>query len=54
MGAVGAAGAAIGVTGSTAIRVTGGWVDRRYSKGPTSALLDSSRLYVLGGLIAIG
>ena len=48
MGAVGAAGAAIGVAGSTAIGITGGWVNRRYSEGPTSALLDSSRLYVLG------
>ena len=53
-GAVGAAGAAIGVAGSTAIGTTGGWVDRRYSEGPTSALLDSGRLCILGGLVAVG
>ena len=42
----GAAGEAAGVASSTAIGTTGGWVDRRYSKGPTGALLDSGRLVV--------
>ena len=51
---VGAAGAAIGVASSTAIGTTSGWVNRRYSKGPTGALLDSGRLCVLGGLVAVG
>ena len=53
-GAARAAGAAIGVASSTAIGTTSGWVNRRYSKGPTGALLDSGRLYVLGGLVAVG
>ena len=53
-GVAGAAGAAIGVASSAAIGTTGGWVDQQYSKGPTGALLDSNRLCVLGGLIAIG
>jgi uncharacterized membrane protein len=61
-GAVGAVGAAIGVASSTAIGVasstaigtTGGWVDQRYSKGPTGTLLDSGRLCILGGLVAVG
>jgi hypothetical protein len=53
-GAVGVARAAIGVAGSAAIGTTSGWVDRRYSKGPTGALLDSGRLCVLGGLVTVG
>ena len=34
--------------------VVGVPVGRRYSEGPTGALLDSGRLCVLGGLVAVG
>ena len=54
VGVIGAAGVAIKVASSAAIRITGGWVNQQYSKSPTSTLLDSSKLYILGGLIAIG
>jgi hypothetical protein len=47
-------GAVIGVTSSAVIGTTSSWVNRRYSKGPTGTLLDSSRLCILGSLIAVG
>ena len=48
-----ATGAAIKVASGAAIRTTGSWVNQQYSKSPTSTLLNSSRLCVLGGLIAV-
>ena len=54
MGVAGAAGAVIKVAGSAAIGIIGGWVNRRYNKSPTGALLDSGRLCILGGLVAVG